>query len=260
MLAGAGTGKTAIITGKVAYLVRHQQIDPGEILVLAFNTKAAAEIRDRLPRDLQGACVSTFHAFGMRILGAASGRKPQVSILADDDTKLAQTIDRILRGLLTSPRHGDRLRNLLALHRNPYKSPFDFKTCNDYFEYVRRCECRTLSGDLVKSLEEVQIANFLSMNGIKFKYEKPYSVNTADKRPTHRQYTPDFYLPDHKIYLEHFALNEAGDAPLFFRNYGEGVDWKRRIHKRYGTRLIETYSWQCRRGVLLQELKQLLEK
>ena len=257
VLAGAGTGKTAIITGKVAYLVRHQQIDPGEILVLAFNRKAAAEIRDRLPSDLQGACVSTFHAFGMRILGTASGRKPHVSKLATDDAKLAQTIDRILGDLLTSSQHGDQLRNLLALHRNPYKSPFDFKTSSDYFEYVRRCERRTLSGDLVESLEEVQIANFLSLNGIKFKYEKPYPVNTADKR--HRQYTPDFYLPVHKIYLEHFALNETGDAPPFFRNYREGVYWKRCIHRRYGTRLIETYSWQCRRGVLLQELKKLLE-
>ncbi|MCY3777578.1 MAG: UvrD-helicase domain-containing protein, partial [Candidatus Aminicenantes bacterium] len=206
VLAGAGTGKTAVITGKIAYLVRHQEIDPKEILVLAFNRKAAAEIRDRLPSDLQGACVSTFHAFGMRTLGATSGRKPHVSILATDGAKLAQTIDGILKDLLTSKQHGEQLRNLLALHRNPYKSPFDFKTSSNYREYVRRCELRTLSGDLVNSLEEVQIANFLSMNGIKFKYEEPYPVNTANRR--HRQYMPDFYLPEHKIYIEHFALNE----------------------------------------------------
>ena len=257
VLAGAGTGKTAVITGKIAYLVRHQEIDPKEILVLAFNRKAAAEIRNRLPSDLQGACVSTFHAFGMRTLGAASGRKPQISILADDPAKMAQTIDQILDDLLTSKQHGDQVRELLTLHRNPYKSPFDFKTGNDYFEYVRRCERRTLNGDLVKSLEEVQIANFLSMNGIKFQYERPYAVKTADKR--HRQYMPDFYLRDHKIFIEHFALNEEGDAPPFFRNYQDGVYWKRCIHRRYGTRLIETYSWQARRGILLQELQKLLE-
>ena len=159
--------------------------------------------------------------------------------------------------MLTSTQHGEQLKNLLALHRNPYRSPFDFKTGNDYFEYVRRYERRTLSGDLVKSLEEVQIANFLSMNGIKFQYEKPYPVKTADK--LHRRYMPDFYLPDHKIYIEHFALNEAGNPPPFFPNYREGVDWKRRIHRRYGTKLIETYSWQARRGILLQELKTRLE-
>lgn len=257
VLAGAGTGKTAVITGKIAYLVRHQGIDPKEILVLAFNRKAAAEVRDRLPRGLQGAYVSTFHAFGMRILGEVSGRKPHVSILATDGAKLAQTIDGFLKDLLTSKQHGEQLRNLLALHRNPYKSPFDFKTSNDYREYVRHCERRTLSGDMVKSLEEVQIANYLSLNGIKFQYEEPYPVNTADKR--HRRYMPDFYLPDYKIYIEHFAFNEEGDAPPFFRNYQDGVYWKRCIHRRYGTRLIETYSWQARRGILLRELKKLLE-
>ncbi len=257
VLAGAGTGKTAVIAGKIAYLVRHQEIDPKEILVLAFNRKAAAEIRDRLPSDLQGACVSTFHAFGMRILGEASGRKPHVSILATDGAKLAQTIDGILKDLLTSKQHGDQVTELLTLHRNPYRSPFDFKTANDYFEYVRVCEHRTLSGDLVNSHEEVQIANFLSMNDIKFQYERPYPVNTADKR--HRRYMPDFYLPDYKIYIEHFALNEEGDAPPFFRNYQDSVEWKRNIHRRYGTRLIETYSWQARRGILLRELKKLLE-
>ena len=183
--------------------------------------------------------------------------KPQISTLADDPAKMAQTIDEILDELLTSKQHGEQVTELLTLHRNSYRSPFDFKTASDYFAYVRLCERRTLSGDLVKSFEEVQIANFLSMNGIKFRYEKPYPVNTADKR--HRQYMPDFYLPNHQIYIEHFALNEKGDAPPFFRNYQEGVHWKRCIHRRYGTRLIETYSWQARRGILLRELKKILE-
>lgn len=257
LLAGAGTGKTAVITGKIAYLVRRQEINPEDILVLAFNTKAADEIRDRLPRDLQGTTVRTFHSFGRRTLGAARGKKPQISTLADDPAKMAQAIDEILEELLTSKQHGEQVKELLTLHRNPYRSPFDFKTASDYFAYVRLCERRTLSGDLVKSFEEVQIANFLSMKGIKFQYETPYPVNTADRR--HRQYMPDFYLPDHKIYIEHFALNEEGDAPPFFRNYQDGVNWKRCIHRRYGTRLIETYSWQARRGILLRELEKLLE-
>ena len=58
MLAGAGTGKTAVITGKVAHLVRNEGVPPGEILVLAFNRKAADEIRGRLPDDLAGAHVA----------------------------------------------------------------------------------------------------------------------------------------------------------------------------------------------------------
>ena len=256
VLAGAGTGKTAVIAAKIAYLVRHQKMDPREILVLAFNRKAAAEIRERLPDDLRGACVATFHAFGMRLLGEALDRKPHISKLAEDPASLRRTIDAILLDLLTSSQHGKRVAKLLTLHRNPYRSPFDFKTSSEYWNHVRRCELRTLSGDLVKSLEEVQVANFLSMNGIRFEYEKLYPVDTADAR--HRRYQPDFHLPEYDVYIEHFALDEAGKAPSHFRNYLEGVFWKRCIHRNYGTTLVETYSWQCRQGVLTEELERAL--
>ena len=70
MLAGAGTGKTAVISGKVAHLVCSEGVPPEEILVLAFNRKAAGDIRERLPDDLTGARVATFHAFGLRLIAA----------------------------------------------------------------------------------------------------------------------------------------------------------------------------------------------
>ena len=145
VLAGAGTGKTATITGKIAYLVRHQQIDPNEILVLAFNRKAAAEIRDRLPGDLRGARVTTFHAFGMRVVGEATGTKPSVSRLAEDGVLLSQVIDEILLDILRSSKKGESLRKLLALYRNHYRSPFEFRSKGEYIGYLRGCELRALT-------------------------------------------------------------------------------------------------------------------
>ena len=76
VLAGAGTGKTAVITAKVAHLVRNQGLPPEKILVLAFNRDAALEIRQRLPADLQGANVLTFHAFGLQVIAAMRWRPP----------------------------------------------------------------------------------------------------------------------------------------------------------------------------------------
>ena len=94
VLAGAGTGKTAVITGKVAHLVRNEGVLPPEILVLAFNRKAAEEIRERLPDDLAGAHVATFHAFGRHVL-AEAGAAPTMSKLAEDEARLDRVVDGI---------------------------------------------------------------------------------------------------------------------------------------------------------------------
>ena len=258
VLAGAGTGKTTVIVGKVAHIVRNRQAEPEEVLVLAYNRDAVAAIRNRLPADLANVNVFTFHAFGMRVLAEATGTKPCISRLAEDKRLYLRAIGEILESMLDSPQHGRTLRDFLAYRKNPYKSPFDFETTNDYYAHLRRGDLRALSGDRVKSFEEVEIANFLSLNGIRVEYERPYPEPTATRR--HRQYCPDFYLPDYDIYIEHFALDEAGRAPQHFLNYREGVNWKRGIHRRYGTRLIETYSWERAQGVLHESLESRLRR
>ena len=67
-----------------------------------------------------------------------------------------------------------------------------------------------MKGELVKSQEEVEISDFLFMNGVSYKYEHPYEVDTADAE--HRQYCPDFYLPDYQIYIEHFSISRDGST------------------------------------------------
>ena len=255
VLAGAGTGKTAVITGKIAHLVRNRGVPPREILVLAFNRKAAEEIRERLPDDLAGAHVATFHAFGRRVIADVEVA-PTLSKLAEDEAMLPAVIDRILVDLVDDPRQSRVVADFIMRHRSDYRSHFEFDTPGEYYDHVRRIELRTLSGDLVKSFEELEIANFLTLNGVSFHYEKPYPVETAD--PWHRQYRPDFYLPDHGIYIEHLALDRQGRPPKGWTGYAEGVRWKRDIHQQYGTKLIETYSWQRREGVLRQGLRQRL--
>ena len=257
VLAGAGTGKTAVITGKVAHLVRNEDVPPSRILVLAFNRDAAKEIRARLPDDLADATVSTFHAFGRRVTADTEGTAPTISRLATDRQALAGAVDGILDDLLREPGQSNAVVEFIAYHRAPYRSPFALRTPGEYHEYVRNHELRALSGALVKSFEEMEIANFLSLHGIWFKYEPQYPEPTAT--PEHRQYKPDFYLPDHEIYIEHFALDEAGDPPPGWARYAEGVEWKRGIHKQYGTRLIETYSWQREKDTLRRHLRTSLE-
>ncbi|MDM7456364.1 MAG: UvrD-helicase domain-containing protein [Tepidimonas sp.] len=91
VLAGAGSGKTRVITHKIARLIQ-TGLEPERIAAITFTNKAAAEMRERartlVGKAAQGVLLCTFHALGVRILredGAALGLKPQFSILDADD-------------------------------------------------------------------------------------------------------------------------------------------------------------------------------
>lgn len=99
VLAGAGTGKTSAIVGKAIHLVANQRVPPEDILVLAFNRKAAEEIQERMPDDLAGNAISTFHAFGRRVI-AESDVAPTISRLATDQYAYTQALDGFIVKML----------------------------------------------------------------------------------------------------------------------------------------------------------------
>ncbi len=260
VLAGAGTGKTSVIVGKAVDLVANQGILPHEILLLAFNRKAVDEIRSRLPHNVSGVNVSTFHSFGMSIISDAGNARPTVSSLADDDGKLRLKLEEFLKRMEESPNQSKLIADFLTYYVNAYKYPWDFETKDEYDAYVSDVELRTLNGELVKSFEELLVANFLARNGIEYEYEKQYEYDTRIKN--RRQYQPDFYLTNEQVYIEHFALDKYGRAPRHWnwREYERGVAWKRELHKRFATPLVESYSWQRTQGTLLKTLESNLQR
>src|SRR2546426_8096392 len=72
IVAGAGTGKTTVITRRIAHLIAQGKARPEQILALTFTDKAAAEMESRVdelvPYGFIGATISTFHAFGDRLV------------------------------------------------------------------------------------------------------------------------------------------------------------------------------------------------
>jgi DNA helicase-2/ATP-dependent DNA helicase PcrA len=93
VLAGAGSGKTRVLTSRIARLIDVEGVDPREILAVTFTNKAAGEMRERIGRLLgsepSGMWVGTFHAIGARMLRSAAhlvGRSPSYTIYDQDDS------------------------------------------------------------------------------------------------------------------------------------------------------------------------------
>jgi DNA helicase-2/ATP-dependent DNA helicase PcrA len=93
VLAGAGSGKTRVITHRIAHLIRNRGVDPSRLIAVTFTNKAAAEMRARVerllgPMRVAGAWIGTFHALCLRILrrdGAGIGLKPSFNIYDTSD-------------------------------------------------------------------------------------------------------------------------------------------------------------------------------
>lgn len=112
VLAGAGSGKTRVLTTKIAYLIKEKDVSPWRILALTFTNKAAKEMKSRveilLGSNLKGMEVSTFHAYGLRFLHRYSdslvklGYPRNFVIFDRSDSK--KIVKKILAELDTDPR------------------------------------------------------------------------------------------------------------------------------------------------------------
>src|SRR6476646_5590333 len=104
IVAGAGSGKTRVLTHRIAYLLAEREVNPGEIIAITFTNKAAGEMKDRVAGLVGGRArlmwVSTFHSACVRILRAEhehAGLKSTFSIYdADDSRRLMQLVAREL--------------------------------------------------------------------------------------------------------------------------------------------------------------------
>ena len=248
VVAAAGSGKTSVMVARAAYAVSRGFIPAERILVLAFNANAAKELQERIATrfeaagiDTTGLRASTFHAFGLSMIGQATGRKPRLAPWLDggqDLEKVGRIVDQLRDESNEFRFKWDLFRLLFARADDRQADWWDPKT--------KVIGHRTFRGETVRSAGEKAIADFLYLCNVNYEYERPYVHDVAS--PDHSQYRPDFYYPDAGLWHEHWAVDSDGRVPAEFAGYEEGMKWKRALHEEHKTPLLET-TW----GAILGE-------
>ena len=280
LVAGAGAGKTTTMAAKVKYLIDKQNIKPEEIIVISYTNKAIGELKDRINKGLQiNARVCTFHSFAFDIVKKFSVEPPEINfssykIIFDmlekaifDNKPLMRNLVLFLGYYFDLTEDVFKFENLNQYHL--YKAAQDYETLKsglgEYIKkvaYQRTKQIKTITGEYLRSIQEVQIANFLYLNGLDYEYERVYPYDSPSRN---KKYTPDFYISqgEHVAWLEHYALTESGYSNILTQQelykYKKAIRDKRELHKSHGTTLIETWSLYSDRRSLMDHLKEELE-
>lgn len=274
VVAGAGSGKTLTIAAKVKYLVDIKDVNPDQILLLSFTRKAAGEMEETIRRFNIDVRAWTFHALGLNIISGNKAYRPDLfdglSRVIDDyfekemikNKDLTKKIINFFGYYFNIPKDLENFENLGESFANSKNMDLETLKIKVYKKKMENQKQKvTIKGEAVKSLEEVNIANFLYLNGIQYEYEKRYPFPHND--PNRKQYRPDFYLPEYDIYLEHFGVTKDFRVPWLTpieeKKYIAGITWKRDFHKQNNTTLLETYSYYSKEKGLLYELENILK-
>lgn len=257
VIAGAGSGKTSVITNRIAYLIKRQDaIKPDRILALAFTNVAAKEMQERLELTYGlKVNISTFHALGRKIIIDETNHYPN---LIENDKNI---IYKIYKDLLATDVFQGLLLDYLCYHNEEEVEEEDFEDKELYFKYMRNKKYTSLNNINVKSQSENDIANFMFRNGISFEYEPLVEWPDEDVE-LGRKYHPDFYLPDYDIYIEHWGLNRNREVPDWFEGTSEDYlgkrEWKLEQFRKHKKTLVETWEYERIEGVLIEKLKEKL--
>lgn len=261
VIAGAGSGKTLTVVGKIKYLVERWGVQPEKILVTSFTCKSANELSLRIEKaGIAGVSCKTFHKIGLDTLGEVG--------VANENELTRCVVNYLRKEIHAHPDQVSAYIEFYGCYRHLPRDYSEYETDGKRMEELKATDLTTIKGQLdtlngerVKSLEELMIANFLFMHGVNYEYE---SVYPGEYDHFGRAYQPDFYLPDYDIYLEHFGVNENGRCPwietaIEEQKYLDGIVWKREVHAKNGTRLIESYSYWNKDHDLLNKVGTLLE-
>ncbi|MCA2691648.1 MULTISPECIES: UvrD-helicase domain-containing protein [unclassified Microcystis] len=210
VLARAGSGKTSTLVNKALFLQKHCGILPREILILAFNRKAAEEIRERIEHNSLNNIpyVMTFHALAYGLV------HPEEELIFDQsggEQRKSKALQSVIDDHLKSPQYFSKIRDLMmAKFRGDWENLVrggHLLNREEMLSYRRSLPREGLDGRYYKSFGEKVIANFLFEHNLFYSYERNYDWNGIN-------YRPDFTIFTGKnqgIIIEYFGLQGDPD-------------------------------------------------
>ncbi|WP_257292049.1 UvrD-helicase domain-containing protein [Endozoicomonas sp. ONNA1] len=224
LIARAGSGKTRTLINRALFLIRHCKVAPKELLLLAFNKKAAKEMQERFI-DLLGdnnlPHIMTFHALAYALV------HPKENIIYDEPEGAqikSRSIQQIIDNYLRTPEGLDKVRSLMMANFQEdwnaiIQGSYD-KSPEEFLAYRRSIRTESLKGDYLKSYGEKVIADFLFEHNIPYKYERNFLWDGIN-------YKPDFTISlsqNSGLIIEYFGF--TGDP-----DYDEMSEAKRQFWK-----------------------------
>ncbi|MEH2408684.1 UvrD-helicase domain-containing protein [Nostoc sp.] len=213
VVARAGSGKTSTLVNRALFLQKHCSVAPNEMLLLAFNRKAAEEIKERLTIQLQSSIphVMTFHALAYALV------HHEESILfneRDGQQNKAQALQTVIDKHRHNPDVYKKIRILMMAHfREDWEriawDGYD-KSPEEMLRYRRSLPREGLDGKYYKSFGKKVIANFLLEHNITYKYERNFWWDGIN-------YRPDFTIvtgENQGIVIEYFGLEGDPDYDI----------------------------------------------
>lgn len=280
VIAGAGSGKTLTISGKVKYLIEAKKAKADEILLISFTDKAVKEMTERLNRIDIDVKAKTFHKLGLDIITNFQQIRPTIATGEFLDNIIS---DYFKKEILHFPKQIKFILEFMTAYLYIPEDITNFENLGDYIDNFRNIDYETVESKYLKSthlndedyknnpdkytktvrrLDDLLIANYLFLNSVSYKYDYlyPFEAENSFKRKVKM----NFFLPDYNLYLEHFSIDEKGRSKFLTKyeeqKYLAEINLKRTLHATHNTKLIETYSYYNKTQSLLPKLQDLLSQ
>ena len=250
VIAGAGTGKTLTIQGKVKYLVEKKGVDPNNIIGLSFSKASARELEKRINKAFSDEYkkeyleksnpnyfpiynknivqAKTFHAFARDIISTAV-KKHLTRNLTKDDNVLDKSINDFFNNLRNNEKSLEKIIEFFGYYFNVENEAIEKEEIdNEINAFSRGMDLRTLkakigegkdritlNGESVRSLEELRIANYLFIHKIDYVYEDDYKDNYEELI---RRFKYSYNASNLNINIKNKTKDEIFDSFIKYEN------------------------------------------